>query len=35
MFPNCTFVEVPDSHTFVPLDNPGAVVHAVERASAR
>jgi pimeloyl-ACP methyl ester carboxylesterase len=34
LFPDCTFVEVPDSHTFVALDNPGAVVHAIERASA-
>ncbi|MGY3553653.1 alpha/beta fold hydrolase [Williamsia sp. R60] len=33
-FPNATFTEVPDARTFVSLDEPDAVVRAVENISA-
>jgi pimeloyl-ACP methyl ester carboxylesterase len=33
-FPNATFTEVPDAKTFVALDNPDAVVRAVQKISA-
>lgn len=32
LFPDSALVEVPDATTFVPLDNPGAVVEAIARS---
>jgi pimeloyl-ACP methyl ester carboxylesterase len=34
LFPNSTLIEVPDARTFVPLDNPGAVIDAVAAVGA-
>jgi pimeloyl-ACP methyl ester carboxylesterase len=35
LFPNSTLIEVPDARTFVPLDNPGAVIDAVAAVAAK
>jgi pimeloyl-ACP methyl ester carboxylesterase len=34
LFPNCTLIEVPDARTFVSLDNPAAVIDAIEKVGA-
>ncbi|WP_307718095.1 alpha/beta fold hydrolase [Rhodococcus marinonascens] len=34
VFPNSTLIEVPNSRTFVPLDDPGSVIDAITRVNA-
>ena len=34
LFPNSMLIEVPDAKTFVPLDNPGAVIDSIARVDA-
>jgi pimeloyl-ACP methyl ester carboxylesterase len=34
LFPNCSLIEVSDAKTFVPLDNPRAVIDAIASASS-
>ncbi|MEV0946856.1 alpha/beta hydrolase [Rhodococcus sp. NPDC049939] len=34
VFPNSTLIEVPQARTFVPLDDPGSVIDAIEKVNA-